>query len=63
MKSYATEWKKLFAIHKSAKGLISRIHKEFLKFNDKNTNETILIWAKNLNLQFTKEDKRTVNST
>lgn len=35
MKRPATEWEKMFGNHLSHKAFISRMHKEFLKLNDK----------------------------
>ena len=40
MKRQATDWKKIFAKDTYDKGLLSKIYKEFFKFNEK-TNNTI----------------------
>ena len=48
-----TEWEKIFAIYSSDKGLISRIYKE-LKFTRKNN--SIKMWANDINRHFSKED-------
>ena len=36
----------------SDKGLVSKRHKEFLKFNNKKTNNLVSIWVKDLNRHF-----------
>ena len=56
MKKQPTEWEKIFATHISDKGLISTIYREFVRFNDDNNPIMILIWAKDLNQHFSKED-------
>ena len=38
MKRQATYWEKIFAIHISEKGLVSKIFNKYLKLNNKNNN-------------------------
>ena len=53
------EWEKIFANDISDKGLVSKIHKELIKLNSKETNlkkkQTIMKWAKDMNRNFTTE--------
>ena len=58
MRRQSMNWEKIFANDVTNKGLISKIHKELLQFNNNNNNNKQPNWKmdRNLNRHFSKED-------
>ena len=60
VKKLFTEWEKILTNCTSEKYLISRIHKELLKLNNKKTNSSTFKWT-NKTRHFFKEDTHMAN--
>ena len=56
-KRQPTEWENIFANDTTDKRLVSKIYKELLKLNTRETNKQIIKWAEDMNGHFPNEDR------
>ena len=56
VKRQPSEWEKIIANETTDKGLISKMYKQLIQLNVRETNNPIREWGKDLNIHFSKED-------
>ena len=61
VKRQPSEWEKIIVNEITEKGLISKIYKQLIQLNTRQTNNPIKKWGKDLNRHFSKEDIQMAN--